>query len=122
MLGPKLDARSYAVLVLAAIALVVSSTLVAQQFDLSPSVRSSAGATIDVAEANREIARALQEIAKSNQEIASAITSLSRSVSEVKEAIGDLKTDSQAGAANGATSAPPRAVDPEEPGVFELGN
>jgi len=123
MLGPKLDARSYAILVLAAIAVVVSSTLVAQQFDLSPSARSSVGATIDVAEANREIARALQEIAKSNQEIAGAITSLSRSVSEVKDAIGDLKVDRETAAVEAPSAPSPRAVDEEaDPGVFELGN
>lgn len=120
MLGPKLDARSYAILVLAAIALVLSSTLVAQQFDLSPtSPRSAAGATADVASANREIARALQEIARSNKEIADSIVRLSRSVGEIKDAIGDLQGE----VAEAQPAAPPeRAVDDRAEGVFELGN
>ena len=105
MLGPKLDARSYAILVLVAIAVVMSSTLVAQQFGSSSTIRSSSDATAEVAEANRQIAEALKEIARSNREIAGSIDRLSRSVGEIKDAVG--RSQSQQAAA------PARTVDPQ---------
>ncbi|MCC5878185.1 MAG: hypothetical protein JJU11_18350 [Candidatus Sumerlaeia bacterium] len=105
MIGPKLDARSYAVLVLVVIGLVVSSTLVAQQFTPSSSVRSSSDATVEVAEANRQIAEALKEIARSNKEIATSIDRLSRSVGDIKDAVAEAGRQQQARATQ------PRATD-----------
>jgi methyl-accepting chemotaxis protein len=117
MLGPKLDARSYAILVLVVIAVVMSSTLVAQQFGTSSTVRSSSDATAEVAEANRQIAEALKEIARSNREIAGSIDRLSRSVGEIKDAVG--RAQSQQAATSARVVAPqsvePAAADGAEP-------
>lgn len=111
MIGPKLDARSYAVLILMVIGVVISSTLVAQQFG-STGPRSTTEATTEVAAANRQIAEALQEIAKSNREIANSISALSRSVGEIK---GAIEASAQQQHARTTTQSEPRAVDSRDP-------
>lgn len=124
MIGPKLDARSYAVLVLVVVGVVISSSLVAQQFTTSSNVRSSSDATVEVAEANRQIAEALKEIARSNKEIATSIDRLSRSVGDIKEAVAESGRQQQANAGRNRGSETARATDsaeePEARPVFEM--
>ncbi len=119
MSGPKLDARSYAILVLAAIGVALSVTLVAQQQPADTTgryrVEDPAAATRQVAEANREIARANQMIAESIGELAAAVR-------DVGQAIDSLEL--QPAEAPAAPPAPPPAIQPQEtpdPGIFEMG-
>ncbi len=76
MIGPKLDARSYAILVLAAIGVLMGGSLIAQN-------QSQYQATQDLASATRQVAQATEGVARSNAQIAEAIQSLSSAVREL---------------------------------------
>lgn len=117
MMGPKLDARAYAILILAVIGLVATTSLVAQT---DPSRLSSS--TGDVAAANREIARALSEIARSNAQIAASIDKLSTSVGQIKAAIekGAAKSGEAAAAPSEVLLTPGSANPDRDSGVFQL--
>ncbi|CAN5321936.1 hypothetical protein BH09SUM1_BH09SUM1_14080 [soil metagenome] len=77
MVGPKLSARSYALLILAVLGLAFTTNLVAQ-YNQSSGVSSSG----DNAAATREIAAALQQVAASNREIATAIREVNGTMKE----------------------------------------
>lgn len=121
MPGLKLDARSYAILILAAIGVTLSVTLVAQQTtDRDTSryrVEDPAAATRQVAEANREIAR-------SNQMIAESIGDLAAAVREVSGAIESLERQPAQSPDAASTFAPPaEPVTPQgeqSEGIFEM--
>jgi hypothetical protein len=82
MTGPKLDARTYAILILAVIGITVSVKLVAQQ-----SNPTSVSSTADVAAATREVAAATNRVADSNAQIAQALTELAQAVRGVQDAM-----------------------------------
>lgn len=84
MIGPKLDGRTYAMLVLIALGTLVSATLIAQE---GSQTYSSSESTAAVASATREVASATQQVAASNREIAEAIRELALSVKGAGAAI-----------------------------------
>ncbi|MEO8376591.1 MAG: hypothetical protein ABI579_02885 [Candidatus Sumerlaeota bacterium] len=87
MIGPKLNARSYAILILAAIALVVGGKLIAQD----TATGSQYQGTAEVAAATREVAAATREVAASNAQIAEALRALATSVDNAGKNNGEAR-------------------------------
>jgi hypothetical protein len=81
MQGPKLDARSYAILILMVIASLLTLNSFAQRSNNNESSLSDAAAINNLADATREVAAANQEIARSLQDVAKAISELQLNVS-----------------------------------------
>lgn len=81
MIGPKLDARAYAILILVVVGVLVSANLIAQ-------TRSSSEGQAMVASATESVAAATEQVAQSNAEIASAIRELAGAVREVGNTMG----------------------------------
>ncbi|MCC6547471.1 hypothetical protein IT570_09925 [Candidatus Sumerlaeota bacterium] len=128
MIGPKLNARSYAVLILAAIALAVGGKLIAQESGVGSQFQGSS----EVAAATRDVAAATREVAASNNAIAEAIKQLATSVDNAAKAhtadnSSSAATESAAGnqgggvqpVATGGNDAT-GAANKTNPGVFEM--
>ncbi len=117
MLGPKLDARSYAILVLAALGVGLSVTLVAQQGDTQRvGVEDPAEATRQVAEANREVARSNEMIAEAIGELAEAAREIGDAVESVEPGLPDAPAPPDP---PGLPDEPAETPEPD-PGVFEF--
>lgn len=120
MIGPKLDARSYAILILAVIGTLLGATLLAQQ--ATPiqggltSTSDVAAASRDVAAATRDVAAATREVAASNAQIAEAIRQLATSVKDLRSALD--KKDGSGPAESAAAPDGAGAPKPSE-GVLE---
>lgn len=116
MFGPKLNARSYAVLVLAAIGLLAGGYLGAQ-------TRSSAESSAEIAAATRQVADATRQVAESNGRIAESIRDLA---SAVRSASAQRPSSGEA-APGGSTSSDETMIRPGDrradrsEGTFELG-
>lgn len=126
MNSPKLDARSYAILVLAFLVTTLGVHLVAQQnVTGQPLVVSSAAET---ATATRAVADSTRAVAESNAQIAAAIRELAGAVREVRGSLDRIgqASASAPGDATGAEEeryAPPRPTmtdEQEATPVFEL--
>lgn len=90
MFGPKLDARTYAILILAVIGVTLSVSLIAQQSRSSDSGSGSVlTSTADVAVATREVAAATNRVAESNAQIAEALRELAEAVRDVKSSLDE---------------------------------
>lgn len=127
MIGPKLDARSYAILILAAITVLLGTRLIAQETGgAGADFRGSA----EVASATREVASATREVAAANVQIAEAIRQLADSVKDLKSALkANEGSDSSAAisaapSASGSEPAPLNtdAKEDTDKGVFEFGS
>lgn len=117
MFGPKLNARSYAILVLAAVGLLAGGYLGAQ-------TRSSAESSAEIAAATRQVADATRQVAESNGRIAESIRELASAVRSAANAQGSSSAGNS-GTASGSgdeTMIRPgdRQADRSE-GTFELG-
>lgn len=126
MIGRKLDARSYTVLLLAVIAVLLTLNLAAQR---NITEVSSAAATQEVATATNEVASATREVAGANKEIASAIRELASAVQSLDlsvvvntgESQGRSATSaSQPGTATGAADAGDEEPGPGYEGTFTI--
>lgn len=76
MIGPKLDARSYAILILALLGIVAGGSLIAQQ------TQSTFQSTQELASATQAVAQATNRVADSNAQIADAIRELASATRE----------------------------------------
>ena len=123
MVGPKLDAKSYAILILAVIGSILSVGLIAQTSGSRQDISSS---PVVVAEATRSVADANREIARSNAQIADAIRDLASAVRDMERRAADREREARADRDDRETrndeeaSGPRRQVDVEDPGVFQL--
>jgi len=111
MVGPKLDARSYTILILAAVVTVLSVNIFAQR-----TTRSDAGDTVNFNE-SAAVASANRDIASANREIASAITQLADAVAKLKLEVnvaGDGTAAAAAPPASAAAAPAEREIDPNE--------
>lgn len=115
MIGPKLDARTYAIMILAVIALVASVNLVAQQYTAE---RSGVSVTSDVATATREVAKATERVAESNAQIAEALRELAGAVREVRTSL-DKQAEARAAEARAAEAQPAAPARPAAPPMDE---
>ena len=84
MTGPKLDARSYAILILAFLAVVLGGKLIAQDTVTGSQYQG----TTELAAATRDVAAATREVAAANAQIADALRQLATSVSDMKKSEG----------------------------------
>ncbi len=113
MFGPKLDARSYAILILVVIAALIGGNLVAQ-------TKSTSQSTAELAAATAQVASATQQIADSNAQIAQAIQELASAVREA----GKQKADSSSGGSYSSGDEieinPENANPDRSKGVFQL--
>jgi len=119
MIGPKLDARSYAILILAVIGVLVGGTLVAQQQTRDYSVNA------ELASATRAVADATSRVAHSNAQIAAAILELGASVRDASRNMsrsgGGTAASGEAVPGEESMSAPVDNAAPEaKKPVFEL--
>lgn len=138
MIGPKLDARTYAIFILALMGAAISVGLVAQTRESAlTSPAEVAAATRDVATATREVAAANREIAASLKELAEAVRSVQTTMekqgkggSAVSIAAAPAPAEASAASTEGGETVitpgekdePPPAIEPEPTvrGVFEI--
>lgn len=129
MVGPKLNARSYAILILAALTLALGGKLIAQESGAGSQYQASA----EVAAATRDVAAATREVAASNNAIAEAIRQLAASVDNAGKAKGATTessapaSDAQSGGiqpvsapANDAAAPAAAGSKSDKSGVFEM--
>lgn len=113
MVGPKLDARSYTILLLVAITMLLSLNLLAQRTAPGPvgttDTYSEAASSAQVASATRDVAAANREIARSIDRLAAAVGKLEMKVNV--DAAGGTGGASQA--APGASLEAPADLDPD---------
>lgn len=127
MIGRKLDAQSYTVLLLVVVGVLLSFNLYAQL-----NQRATTGTEIDrqfsrtdTGEATRAVAQATQAVADSNLQIASAIQELARAVADLEMVVnvgeGAEGTTTRSGGAAAETAEGARPTGPTTvQGRFEL--
>ena len=104
MAGPKLDGRSYGLLILAVVVAMAATNLIAQS-----GVGSQGG---EVAAATREVAAATREIAASNLAVAESNAKIADAINKLAEAMaGQTSSSSAVDSGAGSTSTP---TDPGE--------
>ncbi len=113
MIGPKLDARSYAILILAVIGTFVAANLIAQTQSSYQSQAEIASATREVATATREVAQSNAQIAEAIQDLASAMRDLGDTMDQSQRATG-TETEAETGEQRESGQSQ------NENGVFEL--
>lgn len=106
MTGPKLNARSYAILILAAIALVVGGKLIAQDAGSGSQYQ----ANTEIAAATRDVAAATREVAAANLQIAEALKMLATSIDNTNKNGSDAANTAPATASTTAGGVQPVAV------------
>lgn len=114
MIGPKLDARSYAILILAVVGVLLGANLIAQN-----DRKFVPQDTAEVASATQAVASATQEVAASNREIAVAIKDLASALREFNSVYAQANKASVPDNASDEETMMITPSDPDE-GVFEL--